>query len=255
MKLGRILAAAAIVVALPRHIIAALHAGGFGSPDGFWYPLILIGAGFWAVLEALTVFHLWNAYSVAKKPYLVALILIVVISIAITNAPSLVADSAGLKLTQLLPVAGIAHWVWSISSIAGNLIVVLAAGAADAAIDRTEEQRRIAELTDSLDKAASNRQNQVALDDFIARNGLQQEQTEKPGATHYIPAKSEVTATVKMNATETSIVSKSSRNRNRETVAELLKENPEITATEIASRLGVTRQAISKSVAWRNRSK
>lgn len=226
MRLGRVLAAAAVIVALPRHVIAALHAAGFGAPDGAWYALIIASAAFWALLEALTVFHLWNAYSVSKRRYLTCLIGIVVLAVAVTNAPSLVADSAGLKLTQLLPVAGLWHWIWSISSIGANLLVVLAAGAADAAIDHAEERKRVAQLTDALDRVHNTPQPQVApANQWLGDPGMTQ-----PGVSL--------------------VATKPQRGA---TVAELVAQHPDITATEVASRLGISRQAVSKSPAWRNR--
>lgn len=218
------LAAAAVVVALPRHVIAALHAAGFGAPEGAWYALIIASAAFWALLEALTVFHLWNAYSVSKRRYLTGLIGIVVLAVAVTNAPSLVADSAGLRLTQLLPVAGLWHWVWSVSSIGANLLVVLAAGAADAAIDHAEERKRIEALTDALDRATND------------ERPADQQQNKRVVVSHGLPG-----------ATVAQLPQPGA------TVASLVAQHPDITATEVASRLGISRQAVSKSPAWRNR--
>lgn len=152
MRIGSALAAAAVVVALPRHLVAQLHQAGYPAPSGPVWPVVVIGSAIaWAALEAGTMFYLWHAYTVTRRRHLLALMFTILAAIAATNAPSLVADSAGLTLTGLVGVASIAHWLWSVASIAATLLVVVAAGAADAATVGAN----IAARVDALDSRAS----------------------------------------------------------------------------------------------------
>lgn len=150
MRIGSALAAAAVVVALPRHLVAQLHQAGYPAPSGPVWPVVVIGSAIaWAALEAGTMFYLWHAYTATRRRHLLALMLTILAAIAATNAPSLVADSAGLTLTALVGVASIGHWLWSVASIAATLLVVVAAGAADAASIAVNV--RIDALVDALD--------------------------------------------------------------------------------------------------------
>lgn len=154
MRIGSALAAAAVVVALPRHLVAQLHQAGYPAPSGPVWPVVVIGSAIaWAALEAGTMFYLWHAYTVTRRRHLLALMFTILAAIAATNAPSLVADSAGLTLTGLVGVASIAHWLWSVASIAATLLVVVAAGAADAASMAVNQ--RIDALVDAIDAQQS----------------------------------------------------------------------------------------------------
>lgn len=148
IRTGAVLAAAAVLVALPRHLVAQLHQAGYPSPSGPIWPVVVIGsAAAWAALEAGTMFYLWNAYGQSRRRHLLWLMGAILGAIALTNAPSLVADSAGLTLTELVGIASPAHWLWAIASIASTLLVVIAAGAADAAT----AEAGTAALIDALD--------------------------------------------------------------------------------------------------------
>lgn len=207
MKLGRILAASAVVVALPRHLIAQLHAAGFAAPSSeAWIALVIGSAVAWAVLEAVTMFAVLSAYQQSRQRRLLWLAGAILASIAVTNAPSLVADSAGLGLTGLLGVASFGHWVWSVSSIAATLLVVVAAAAADAAI----EERKVADRIDAID-----RQNAMA---------------QRPEALPQPPATVAQLPSGRVDAAR---------------LAALLAQYPAMTNAELARRLGVTRQAVS----------
>lgn len=157
LRLGEGLALAAILVSLPRHAVAQLHQAGMAVPSAPWWAAIVgVSAVAWGLLEALTLFHLLRAYSATRKRHLIALTLAILATIATVNAPSLVADSAGLTLTGLLGVATVSHWVWATASILTTLLVVVAASAADAATVESEDQRQRADrltqvLTDALD--------------------------------------------------------------------------------------------------------
>lgn len=134
IRTGAVLAAAAVAVAFPRHLVAQLHQAGYGTPTGAAWPVLIVAsAAAWAALEALTMFYLWNAYGQSRRRHLLWLMGAILGAIALTNAPSLVADSAGLTLTGLVGIASAAHWLWAVASIASTLLVVIAAGAADAA--------------------------------------------------------------------------------------------------------------------------
>lgn len=216
IKIGRILAAAAVVVALPRHLIAQLHAAGFGAPTApAWGALIVGSAVAWAFLEAATMFAVLTAYQQSKQRRLIVFAFAILASIAMTNAPSLVADSARIGLTDLLGVASPAHWLWSVSSIAATLLVIVAAGAADAAI----EEKRVADRIDELDRQSAMAQ--------AARNAPETA-PQRPATLPQLPP---------------------GRIDGSEIVA-LLAANPTMTNADIARRLGVTRQAVS---AWRRR--
>ena len=216
IKIGRILAAAAVVVALPRHLIAQLHAAGFAAPSSeAWIVLVVGSAMAWAILEAVTMFAVLSAYQQSRQRRLLWLAGAILGSIAITNAPSLVADSAGIGLVALLGVASIGHWVWSVSSIAATLLVVVAAAAADAAI----EEKRVSDRIDELD-----RQNAIAQ---AARNAPETA-SQRPATLPQLPP---------------------GRIDGPQIVA-LLAANPTMTNADIARRIGVTRQAVS---AWRKR--
>jgi hypothetical protein len=148
IRTGAVLAAAAVAVAFPRHLVAQLHQAGYGTPTGAAWPVLIVAsAAAWAALEALTMFYLWNAYGQSRRRHLLWLMGAILGAIALTNAPSLVADSAGLTLTGLVGIASAAHWLWAVASIASTLLVVIAAGAADAATT----EAGTAALIDALD--------------------------------------------------------------------------------------------------------
>lgn len=148
IRTGEALALAAILVSLPRHGVAQLHQAGMAVPSAPWWAAVVgVSAVAWGLLEALTLAHLQRAYTQTRKRGLVTLTVVILATIATVNAPSLVADSAGLTLTGLLGVASLPHWVWAGASILSTLLVVVAAFAADAAT----EQAGIAERVDALD--------------------------------------------------------------------------------------------------------
>ncbi len=152
IRTGEALALAAILVSLPRHGVAQLHQAGMAVPSAPWWAAVVgVSAVAWGLLEALTLAHLQRAYSQTRKPSLVALTVVILATIATVNAPSLVADSAGLTLTGLLGIASLPHWVWAGASILSTLLVVVAAFAADAAT----EMSKTAALVDALDSRRS----------------------------------------------------------------------------------------------------
>lgn len=157
VTLGQILVAAAIGVSLPRHLVAANHAAGLAVPTGaVWAATVGASALAWTALEGGTFFHLWRAYAANPQRRLLALMAVILLMIAGTNAPSLVADSAGMSLVQLTGVATVGHVAWAVAGTASTLLVVLAAGAADAALSKSQpERQRIdsmqAALTDAID--------------------------------------------------------------------------------------------------------
>jgi hypothetical protein len=152
IRTGEALALAAILVSLPRHGVAQLHQAGMAVPSAPWWAAVVgVSAVAWGLLEALTLAHLQRAYTQTRKRGLVTLTVVILATIATVNAPSLVADSAGLTLTGLLGVASITHWVWAGASILSTLLVVVAAFAADAAT----AQAATAALVDALDSRRS----------------------------------------------------------------------------------------------------
>ena len=127
-RLGSILGAAAVIVALPRHVVAALHAAGLTVPRGeAWDVVVIASAVALAILEALTIGY-------AMRARLVRHVWLMLAVVSVTFAPSLVADSAGLSLVQLTGAASVAHYVWSAALVAANLLIVQVANAADAAL-------------------------------------------------------------------------------------------------------------------------
>ena len=145
---GRALAGAAVLVSLARHLVASRHQAGLPAPSGpGWTTLVDLSAVAWAVLEALTLFYLWSAYSQTGRRYLVGFMVVILGLIGLTNTPPLVADAGGQTLVELLGAATPALGVWAFSAIIANGAVVLAAGAADAAI---ESLKRRGEMADHL---------------------------------------------------------------------------------------------------------
>lgn len=162
IRLGTVLAGAAVVVSVTRHLVASRHQAGLPAPAGAdWITLVDLSGVAWAALEALTMFHLWSALSVTRshssQAWLIAGMVAILVAIAIQNAPSLIADSAHMTLVDLLGVGTIAHWTWAIAAIAANGLVVIAAGAADVAANAGDKAVKRAELiqeslTDALDR-------------------------------------------------------------------------------------------------------
>lgn len=137
-RLGSFLGAAAVVVALPRHIVAALHAAGLTVPRGeAWDVVVIASAVALAILEALTIGY-------AMRARLVRHVWLMLAVVSVTFAPSLVADSAGLSLVQLTGAASVAHYVWSAALVAANLLIVQVANAADAALASEHDRLTVA---------------------------------------------------------------------------------------------------------------
>lgn len=231
IRTGSALAAAAVVVALPRHLVAQLHQAGYPSPSGPVWPVVVIGSAVaWAGLEAGTMFYLWAAYNQTRRRHLLALMFAILAAIAATNAPSLVADSAGLTLTALVGVASIAHWSWAIASIAATLLVVVAAGAADAATIAT--QQRIDALVDAIDASREPVQ-AVAAQSVTVNVGQDTSGASKTGGRRDFDAES------RPLSTESAVARALSAGQHD--------------ARLIAGGLGVTPGRIRQTVAWKRR--
>lgn len=234
MRIGSALAAAAVVVALPRHLVAQLHQAGYPAPSGPVWPVVIIGSAIaWAALEAGTMFYLWSAYTATRRRHLLALMFTILGAIAATNAPSLVADSAGLTLTALVGVASIAHWLWSVASIAATLLVVVAAGAADAA--SIAVNARVDALVDALD-ARQTAPAAVAAQQ-VTVNVSQAAPPEATGSDS-----SHVAAPLR-------IVAQSETDR---AVERAIRDGLQ-TSTAISAAIGITPQAVRMTGAWKRR--
>ena len=234
MRIGAALAAAAVVVALPRHLVAQLHQAGYPAPTGPVWPVVVIGSAVaWAALEAGTMFYLWHAYTVTRRRHLLALMFTILGAIAATNAPSLVADSAGLTLTALVGVASIGHWLWSVASIAATLLVVVAAGAADAA--SVAVNQRIDALVDAID-ARQSTPGAVAAQQ-VTVNVSQNTPPEATGSDS-----SHVAAPLRLTA----------QSETDRAVERALRDGAK-TSTAISAAIGITPQAVRMSGAWKRR--
>ena len=235
IRTGEALALAAILVSLPRHGVAQLHQAGMAIPSApWWAAMVGASAVAWGLLEALTLAHLQRAYSQTRKRGLVALTVVILATIATVNAPSLVADSAGLTLTELLGVASITHWVWAGASILSTLLVVVAAFAADAAT----EQAHIAERVDALDSRRAEGAQAVAG----ASVTVNVSQNTPP----------EATGSDLRNAGD---VIKAWGDNETDLAVEVLLREGEKTSGAIAKRLGVSSSAVRMTDAWKNRVK
>lgn len=235
IRTGEALALAAILVSLPRHGVAQLHQAGMAVPSAPWWAAVVgVSAVAWGLLEALTLAHLQRAYSQTRKPILVTLTVVILATIATVNAPSLVADSAGLTLTGLLGIASLPHWVWAGASILSTLLVVVAAFAADAAT----AQARIAERVDALDSRRSETALAVAGASVTVNVGQS-----AAGATESGGRQSEGGHVAIAGPTDTEIG-----------VSALLVDGAKSSA-EIARTLGISASAVRMSDAWRNRVK
>lgn len=234
MRIGSALAASAVVVALPRHLVAQLHQAGYPAPSGPVWPVVVVGSAIaWAALEAGTMFYLWHAYTVTRRRHLLALMFTILAAIAATNAPSLVADSAGLTLTGLVGVASIAHWGWAVASIAATLLVVVAAGAADAATIAANQ--RIDALVDAIDARQSPPQ-AVAAQQVTVNVGADASQLVKTGGT----------------LSDGGRVAMSDSTGTESRVLEALREGMQ-TSTAISAAIGITPQAVRMTGAWKRR--
>ena len=234
MRIGAALAAAAVVVALPRHLVAQLHQAGYPAPSGPVWPVVVIGSAVaWAGLEAGTMFYIWHAYTQTRRRHLLALMFTILGAIAATNAPSLVADSAGLTLTALVGVASIGHWLWSVASIAATLLVVVAAGAADAA--SVAVNRRIDALVDEIDGRQST---PAAIS--AQQVTVNVSQNTPPEAT--ASDSSHVAAPLRITA----------QSETDRAVERALRDGLQ-TSTAISAAIGITPQAVRMSGAWKRR--
>lgn len=140
------LAAAAVLVALPRYMIAQRFADGQVAPTGpVWSALVDGSAAAWALLEALTLAYVQTIYGATRNPNLKRWSYVVIACIALVSAPTIVAVSAGLTLTELLGVASPWHWLWSATLTGSYALIVTSAFAADAAA------RPVDALIDALD--------------------------------------------------------------------------------------------------------
>lgn len=235
IRTGQALVLAAILVSIPRHGVAQLHQAGMAVPAAPWWAAVVgVSAVAWGLLEALTLAHLQRAYTQTRKRGLVTLTVAILATIATVNAPSLVADSAGLTLTQLLGVASMPHWVWAGASILSTLLVVAAAFAADAAT----EQAHIAERVDALD----NRRAEGALAVAGASVTVNVSQG-AAGATETGSRQSEEghVAIAGPQTTETRVLEALAKGRRPSKL--------------IAAELGLSDSAVRMSMAWRNRVK
>ena len=173
----------------------------------------------------------------ARKGNLIAaagMTLAILATIATVNAPSLVADSAGLTLTGLLGVASITHWVWAGASILSTLLVVVAAFAADAAT----EQAGIAERVDALDSRRESGAQALAATSVTVNVGQS-----AAGATETGGRLSEGGHVATLDPSNTEIG-----------VSALLVDGAKSSA-EIARALGVSSSAVRMTDAWKNRVK
>lgn len=153
LRLGPPLAAAAVVVALPRYLIAQRFADGQVAPSGSeWQTLVDVSAVAWACLEALTLAYIARARSIAGGDARRELSIWswgVVIAVSIVAAPVIVAVGSHVTLTDLLVAASISHWVWASILTASYGLVVKGAFAADSVFD--DRATRIDALVDALD--------------------------------------------------------------------------------------------------------
>ncbi len=235
IRTGEALALAAILVSLPRHGVAQLHQAGMAVPSAPWWAAVVgVSAVAWGLLEALTLAHLQRAYTQTRKRGLVTLTVVILATIATVNAPSLVADSAGLTLTGLLGIASLPHWVWAGASILSTLLVVVAAFAADAAT----EASKTAALVDALDS----RRSEAALAVAGASVTVNVSQNTPPEATgNDLRSAGSHVAIADHSATETG-------------VSALLVDGAKSSA-EIARTLGISSSAVRMTDAWKNRVK
>jgi len=239
IRTGEALALAAILVSLPRHGVAQLHQAGMSVPSAPWWAAVVgVSAVAWGLLEAATMFYLWSAYSQTRRRHLLVLMFTILTAIAVTNAPSLVADSAGLTLIGLVGVASVGHWIWAIASIASTLIVVVAAGSADAAtIEATDWRKRAEEAVSALTDAVDQRSAATT-----------------PATTAPIMVQPVAAQQVTVNVSHETPAPKG---RGRESATELAVASAlsagARSSSEIAAQLGISSAAVRQLKAWRLR--
>lgn len=242
LRLGPILAAAAVVVALPRYLIAQRFADGQAAPSGSeWLTLVDASAVAWACLEALTLAYIARARSLAAGDARQALTnwsWAVVVAVSIVAAPVIVAVGSHQTLTDLLVAASISHWAWASILTASYGLVVMGAFAADSAFDA--HASRIDALVDALD--------------------ARQEMSSVPAAA------AQASMTVNVGQTTQPALQASAGQSDRghvaiaghsevETGVSALLVDGVRSSPEIARALGISASAVRMSDAWRNRVK
>ncbi len=243
IRLGPILAFSAILVAMPRTLVAASHAAGLQVPSGpDWVAVVYVSAVAWAALEALTLARLSLAFTQTKRRGLFALIVLDLAVVATVYAPSLVADSAGLALVALIGVASALHIVWAVMQTMTYMLIVVSGFAADAATEGSEDQRKRADklaqaLTDAID--ARNAAPVAAAQSSVTVNVGQS----AAGATESGGRQSEGGHVATHDPTNTEIG-----------VSALLVDGAK-SSTEIARTLGISSSAVRMTDAWKNRVK
>ena len=210
------LAASAVLVAMPRYLIAQRFADGQPAPAGpEWQTLVDLSAVAWAILEALTLAYIQTVYGKTKTPALRRWSLIVTGCIAVVSAPTIVAVSSGLSLTALLGIATPLHVLWATFLTASYALIVLAAFAADSA----DSMREVGALVDALD--AQRQPQAVAAQQVTVNVGA----ATSPQPVRYRLAD----------------------------LPQLLIDKPGMSSTQYAELIGVSGQAVRAASVWRKR--
>lgn len=238
IRLGPVLAAAAVVVALPRYLIAQRFADGQAAPSGpEWLTLIDASAVAWALLEALTLAYVARSVATASGGTRNALLRwswLIVAACSVVAAPVIVAVGSRQSLTDLLSAASIGHWAWAIVLTASYGLVVMAAFAADAAT----EQAQIAERVDALDIRRAEPVQAVAAQQVTVNVAQNTPPASQAGSGRGVEC-------------HMAIAGQMSTER---AVEAALRERPQSSAL-IAAGIGVSSAAVRRTAAWRNRIK
>lgn len=259
IRLGPILAFSAILVAMPRTLVAASHAAGLQVPSGpDWVAVVYVSAVAWAALEALTLARLSLAFTQTKRRGLFALIVLDLAVVATVYAPSLVADSAGLALVALIGVASALHIVWAVMQTMTYMLIVVSGFAADAATGDSEDQRKRADrLAQALTDATRDGEDQRKRADRFAQ--ALTDAIDAQQAASVAAAQSSVTVNVAQaasGATETGgrrsdggQVAVADHDNTETRVLRALRSGAR-TSVEIARIVGVTPQAVRLTASW-----
>jgi len=146
MKRALVLMLGAGAVAVVRYVGVALHAEGSPVHGWLWDAVNGASGAGMAVLEAVGIWHAWEAWSTAgagrNRNMLMALIVAMFASLVTMTTPYVFSASqqsqTAATLVQLAPTA---LWLWSLAVAAAPLLVMASAGMADTLLKTAQQSQ------------------------------------------------------------------------------------------------------------------
>jgi len=164
MKRALVLTLGAGAVAVVRYVGVALHAEGSPVHGWLWDAVNGASGAGMAVLEAVGIWHAWEAWSTAQpsrnRSMLMALIVAMFASLVTMTTPYVFSASqqnqTAKTLAQLAPVA---LWVWSLAVAAAPLLVMASAGMADTLLKTAQQSHGTAKDSQWVSQAVQGAMN------------------------------------------------------------------------------------------------